>query len=66
MDGLATGVDENGDGQARVPEALFLLGLGEVIKLHQDMAERADIVVAAAVEVGLEGIDADEDPLALG
>ncbi len=30
------------------------------------MAERADIVVAAAVEVGLEGVDADEDPLALG
>lgn len=41
-----------------------MFGLGFVVELHQDMAVRADIVVGAAVEVGLEGIDADEDPFA--
>ncbi len=65
VDALATGVDEDGDGQARVPEALLLLVLGQVIELDKDMAVGGDIVVAAAVEVGPEGVDADKDPLAL-
>ena len=39
---------------------MFLLGLGELVELYEDMAVRADIVVASAVEVWLEGVDADE------
>ncbi len=42
---------------------MFLLGLGELVELYEDMAVRADIVVAAAVEVWLEGVDADEDSI---
>jgi len=42
---------------------LFLFGLGELVELDEDMAVRADIVVAAAVEVWLEGVDADEDSI---
>lgn len=42
---------------------MFLFGLGELVELHEDMAVRADIVVAAAVEVWLEGVDADEDSI---
>ena len=42
---------------------MFLFGLGELVELYEDMAVRADIVVAAAVEVWLEGVDADEDSI---
>jgi hypothetical protein len=47
----------------RGAEELFLLGLGFLIELHQDMAVGADIVVGAAVEVGLERVDAYEDAI---
>ena len=42
---------------------MFLLGLGEFVELDEDMAIGGYVVVAAAVEVGLEGIDADEDAI---
>lgn len=42
---------------------MFLFGLGELVELYEDMAVRADIVVAAAVEVWLEWVDADEDSI---
>jgi hypothetical protein len=61
VDALATGIDENADGKTGVAEELFLLGLGLVIELDENMAVRADIVVRTAVEVGLERVDADVD-----
>ena len=42
---------------------MFLFGLGELVELDEDVAVRADIVVAAAVEVWFEGVDADEDSI---
>ena len=61
MDALAAGSDVGGDGETAGALALFLLGLRDVVELHQDMAVRADIVVGSAVELWLERIDSDED-----
>jgi hypothetical protein len=63
VDRLATAIDEYADRQARRAEELFLLGLGLVIELDEDMAVRADIIVRTAVEAGPEGVDADEDSI---
>ena len=42
---------------------MFLFGLGEFIELDEDVAIGGYVVVAATVEVWLEGVDADEDAI---
>lgn len=42
---------------------MFLFGFGEFVELDEDMAVSGYVVVAAAVEVGLEGVDSDEDAI---
>ena len=42
---------------------MFLFWLGEFVELYEDVAVGGYVIVGAAVEVWLEGVDADEDSI---